>query len=67
MSKVVITGASGLIGTRLTEMLVERGYEVAHLGRTKKSGKIETFVWDIEKGIVDDEAFKNISAVIHLD
>lgn len=66
MSKVVITGASGLIGTRLTEMLVEKGYEVAHLGRTKKSGKVPTYVWDIEKSVIDDEVFNNTDAVIHL-
>jgi len=66
LSKIVITGASGLIGTRLTEMLVEKGYEVAHLGRTKKSGKVSAYIWDIEKSFIDEEAFKNADAVIHL-
>jgi len=66
LSKIVITGASGLIGTRLTERLVERGHEVVHLGRTKKSGKIPTYVWDIDKGELDDDSFINADAVVHL-
>jgi uncharacterized protein (TIGR01777 family) len=47
-------------------MLVEKGYEVVQLGRTKKSGKVATYVWDIEKATIDDEVFKNADAVIHL-
>src|SRR5688572_12238864 len=66
MNKVLITGASGLIGTRLTEMLLERGHEVAHLGRSKKSGQVPSFVWDIEKAYVEAEAFRDIDSVVHL-
>lgn len=29
MSKIFVTGATGLIGTRLTRRLVEEGYDVA--------------------------------------
>ena len=35
-NNVLITGASGLVGTRLTELLRSRGDEVYHLGRSKK-------------------------------
>ena len=30
---VLITGASGLIGTQLSKMLIDEGYNVVHLGR----------------------------------
>lgn len=66
MSRILITGASGLVGTRLTQMLLERGHEVSHLGRSKRSGSIKSFVWDVERGTVDAEAFQNIDAVVHL-
>lgn len=66
MSRILITGASGLVGTRLTELLLERGHEVAHLGRSKKSGNIQSFIWNVENGRVDPEAFQNKDAVIHL-
>lgn len=34
--EVLITGATGLVGSRLTEMLIERGYTVKHLVRNLK-------------------------------
>jgi uncharacterized protein (TIGR01777 family) len=66
MSKILITGASGLIGTQLTHMFLQRGHEVSHLGRSKKSGNVPSFTWDVERGVIDDEAFKNVDTVIHL-
>jgi uncharacterized protein (TIGR01777 family) len=66
MSKILITGGSGLIGTRLTEILTQQGYTVSHLGRSKRQGKIPSFVWDINKGIIDAQAFEGIETVIHL-
>ena len=73
MSKVLITGASGLIGTRLTEMLLQKGYEVAHLSRSKGLGlssseadEVPTFVWDVNAGTVDQAAFCDVDAVVHL-
>src|SRR5690349_21762064 len=66
MSKVLITGASGLIGSRLTEMLLQQGYAVAHLSRSKEVDKVPTFVWDVNAGTVDAEAFHQVDAIIHL-
>jgi uncharacterized protein len=66
MAKILITGGSGLVGTRLTEMLLAKGYDVAHLGRSKKNGTIETLVWDIETGSIEERAFQGVDTVIHL-
>lgn len=66
MNKILITGGSGIIGTRLTEMLIEQGHEVSHLGRTKKTGKINSFVWDVDRGIIDEQALKDVDTVVHL-
>lgn len=63
---ILITGASGLIGTRLTSLLREKGYRVAHLGRTPRSGSVETFLWDIDKGQIDPAAVQQADAIIHL-
>ena len=63
---VLITGASGLIGTRLTEMLLARGYSVAHLGRSKKDDGVKSFVWNVDKQVIQPGALKGITAVIHL-
>src|SRR5688500_17028582 len=66
MAKILITGGSGLVGTRLTEMLLAKGYDVAHLGRSKKKGTIETFVWDIEAGSIEEQALEGVDTIIHL-
>lgn len=63
---ILITGASGLIGTRLTELLLEKGYHVSHLGRSKKAGPVPSFVWDVDKMEIDPEVLTNVDTIIHL-
>lgn len=66
-SKVLITGGSGLVGSRLSEILLGKGYEVVHLSRYgNKSSKFQTFTWDIDKGHIEDGAFENVKYIIHL-
>src|SRR5687767_5754587 len=62
---VLITGASGLIGGRLTELLSSAGYKVIHLSR-RKGGAIQTYTWDVEKQIIEPDALKDVDAIIHL-
>ncbi|MBS1505132.1 MAG: TIGR01777 family oxidoreductase [Bacteroidetes bacterium] len=64
--KILITGASGLIGHRLTELLLEKGYGVVHLSRAKKPGRVETFAWNLEKRIIDVQALAGVDTIIHL-
>ena len=71
MKKVLITGASGLLGTRLTELLLKKGYSVNTLGRQTADNRpqknsVNHFVWEIDKGIIDAKAFEGVSAIIHL-
>ncbi|HEU5289059.1 MAG TPA: TIGR01777 family oxidoreductase [Cyclobacteriaceae bacterium] len=69
MSKILITGASGLIGTRLIEMLLQHGHEVVRLSRSKgllQERNVQSFVWDVSKGTVEEEAFHGVDAVVHL-
>jgi uncharacterized protein (TIGR01777 family) len=63
---ILITGGTGLIGARLTELLLQNGYSVAHLGRTGKSSSVPSFRWDIENRFLDEKAFHNVDTVIHL-
>lgn len=65
--KILITGGSGLIGTRLAEMLIDLGYEVALLSRSgAKHPKYQTFKWDIEKGYIDEAALTYTDYIINL-
>ncbi len=65
---VLITGGSGLVGTRLTEILISKGFTVSHLSRKPNSttGKIKTFHWDIAKGIIDEKAIEEADYLVHL-
>jgi hypothetical protein len=64
--KILITGASGLIGSRLTELLLKQGYQVNHIGRTKRGGVVSSYVWNIETGEFDAQALAGVDAIIHL-
>ncbi len=64
--KILITGASGLIGSRLTELLIKNGYQVNHLGRSKREGTVPSFVWNVDTGEMDEEALKGVTSIIHL-
>ena len=64
--KVLITGGTGLVGTKLTDLLMDKGYEVAHVSRSSGMGKIRKFKWDIDNGELEDGALDGVDAVVHL-
>ena len=65
--KILITGGSGLVGMRLSEMLIDLGYEVAHLSRNpSKVSSYKTFKWDVAKGYIDDNAISYADYIINL-
>ncbi|KQS32863.1 TIGR01777 family oxidoreductase [Dyadobacter sp. Leaf189] len=65
--KVLITGGSGLIGRRLTQLLLAKGYEVAYLSRSKKAiPSVKVFQWDISKNYIEEGALENTHFLIHL-
>ena len=62
--KIVISGASGLIGTQLVAKLSTSGHEVVRLvRRSPKSGEIQ---WNPKSGTLDAAALEGVDAVIHL-
>lgn len=66
MHKILITGGSGLIGTRLTELLINNGHVVTHLSRSKKSSGVRTFLWDVPSRKIDSAAFEGVDTIVHL-
>ncbi|AKD03344.1 TIGR01777 family oxidoreductase [Pontibacter korlensis] len=65
--KILITGGSGLIGMRLSEMLIDQGYEVAHLSRNPdKISTYKTFKWDVNEGYIDESAITYADYIINL-
>lgn len=65
VKKILITGATGLVGTKLKNQLLKKGYEVNTLSR-KENGEPNNFVWDVYKGTIDDRCIDGVDAIIHL-
>ncbi len=65
---VLITGGSGFVGKQLTQLLIENGYSVSILSRSKREPKENIFyyTWDVYKQRIEDEAVLNAHFVIHL-
>jgi len=70
MSTVIVTGGTGLVGRRLTRLLVEKGWEVIVLTRRipkeiAPSG-VRYAVWDVTAQTIDTSVFSAATAIIHL-
>lgn len=64
---ILITGGSGLIGNQLTIQLTEAGHTVSHLSRNRgKDVKVKTFLWDVNKGEIDEHCIDGVEIIIHL-
>lgn len=67
MERVLITGGSGLVGHQLTTQLINRGYTVRYLNRTKRAGSAaETFTWNVNAGTIEAGAFDGVDHIVHL-
>ena len=68
--KILITGATGLRGKKLTTYLLGKGYRVNYLttrkSKIKSSKQINGYYWDPEKDIIDLQCFKNVDTIINL-
>jgi len=67
MPTVLIAGGTGLIGTRLSQLLRETGFEVRHLSRTEDlQATFPAYQWDIASAYIDPRACEEVDAVINL-
>lgn len=66
MEKVLLTGANGLIGRRLSELLTKAGYEVVQLVRQKDGNHFTQFCWNPDQNFIEEGALDGIDHIIHL-
>ena len=67
MAKILITGGSGSIGKHLIPRLLFKGHQVSIIGRSKKEiNGVESFVWNLDKGELDERALADVTHIIHL-
>jgi uncharacterized protein (TIGR01777 family) len=67
MSKhILLTGGTGLLGMHLTKLLLDQGYEVSYLSRSKGNGSVKTYLWDVQKQQIDEACIDGVDTIIHL-
>ncbi|MGW8267530.1 MAG: TIGR01777 family oxidoreductase [Longimicrobiales bacterium] len=60
---VAVTGASGLLGNTLCQLLETGGHKVIRLSRRRRE---DAAFWDPEQGEIDAESLRGIGGVVHL-
>ena len=65
MARVLITGGTGLVGTEVKNLLLQKGYEVILLTRSTVSDKGYAH-WNINAGTIDTTAIAEADYIIHL-
>ena len=63
--RVLVSGASGLIGSALTRSLAREGWEVLRLVRREPRDAFERS-WDPARGTIARDALADVTAVVHL-
>ena len=63
--KVLITGATGLVGKRLQKSFADKGYEMllASRGEPQAQNYIQ---WDVQNGFAEPERLEGLDAAVHL-
>jgi uncharacterized protein len=64
---VLITGGTGLLGSHLTPLLLQHGYQVSYLSRnTEPIPSVKLYQWNVEEGYIDIKAIEQADYIIHL-
>jgi uncharacterized protein (TIGR01777 family) len=66
---IAVSGASGMVGTALMQVLSTGGHRPMALARSKSSPPAASrseIQWDIDAGTVDSNALEGLDAVVHL-
>jgi uncharacterized protein (TIGR01777 family) len=67
MKTILIAGGTGLVGQLLAQTLKNEGYKIRLISRSKPVNSVfPTFLWNVEKGVADGNAFKEVDIVINL-
>ena len=70
--KVLVTGASGLVGKKLLDGLINQGYSIHVLTHSEykiaefEQLGIKSFYWNSDEQIIDLDCFNQVDTIIHL-
>jgi uncharacterized protein (TIGR01777 family) len=65
---VLLSGGSGFVGKALTQVLVDSGFSVSVLSRSKRKNteEVSYYTWDVSKQLMEEEAVLKADYIIHL-
>ena len=64
---ILLTGGTGVVGRRLTQLLLQQGYRVAILSRSSQViPNVKVYQWDVKQGQLDPQALAEADHIIHL-
>ncbi|WP_313804159.1 TIGR01777 family oxidoreductase [Flavobacterium sp.] len=68
--KILVTGATGLVGKELVSLLLQNGISVHYLTTSKRKIEGEPhyqgFYWNPETGVIDENCLLGVDAIVHL-
>ena len=68
--KILITGATGLIGSELVKLLLSKNHSVHYLttsnAKIKEEPNYKGFYWNPQEGKIDERCIEGVDAIIHL-
>lgn len=68
--KVLITGATGLVGSELVSQCHDKGYAVNYLTTSKKKiisdSNYQGYYWNLDTGEIDEKCLNGVSVIINL-
>lgn len=68
--KILITGATGLIGSELVKLLLSKNHSVHYLttsnAKIKEEPNYKGFYWNPQEGKIDERCIEGVDVIIHL-
>ncbi len=66
-SKILITGGTGLVGTRLIQKLIDKKHKVSILTTSAiRADEEGAFYWNLKDNYIDHRAFEAVDYIVHL-
>ena len=68
MRNVLITGGTGLVGSKLTKVLADKSYSVSYLSRKSSYQKqgVSVYQWKLKAPEIEKSTFENTQYIVHL-
>ena len=64
--KILISGATGMVGSAVRTYLLKQGHDVARLTRSRGAGHPADVFWNPETGDLDRDQLEGFDGIIHL-